>query len=242
MLLGLTGVFAYNLFFLQGLRYIGAGRASLIIAFIPICITLLSALFFGEKLNTIKGLGILLSVSGAVVVISRGRVAALIDEGVGIGELYIFGCIAAWTAYTLIGKRLMKKMTPLVAVGYSAAIGALFLVVPALFNGMIAEIRHYTPMQWMNILYLACFGTVLAFLWFYEGVNTLGPTKTSVFINFVPVCTLVLSFLILGEAISPYLIFGAILVLGGVYLTNTSSPITNMQGHSDTKNLAGGER
>ena len=67
--LGLTGVFAYNILFLTGLKYINAGRASLIIANNPIIISLLSALFFREQLNGIKAAGICLSVMGAMMVI-----------------------------------------------------------------------------------------------------------------------------------------------------------------------------
>ncbi|NOQ19873.1 MAG: EamA family transporter, partial [Desulfobacterales bacterium] len=70
-LLGLTGVFCYNLFFFKGLKLIEASRAAIIIANNPIFITLFSAIFFKEKLNTLKITGILISVSGAIIAISR---------------------------------------------------------------------------------------------------------------------------------------------------------------------------
>ncbi|MGD8343179.1 MAG: DMT family transporter, partial [Desulfobacterales bacterium] len=71
-LLGLTGVFFYNVFFFKGLKLIEAGRAAIIIANNPIFIALLSAAIFKEKLNAIKITGIIISVTGAILAISKG--------------------------------------------------------------------------------------------------------------------------------------------------------------------------
>ncbi|RLB97177.1 MAG: EamA family transporter, partial [Deltaproteobacteria bacterium] len=54
----------------------------------------------------------------------------------------------------------------------------------------------------------------------YEGIKQIGPIKAGIFINFVPISAIVLSFLILKEPLTPSLIIGAILVITGVYLTN----------------------
>jgi drug/metabolite transporter (DMT)-like permease len=69
------------------------------------------------------------------------------------------------------------------------------------------------------LFYLGFFGTVLGVFWYYQGIQTIGPTRAGVFINFVPVSAVVLSFVILGEPVTPALAAGAVLVLSGVYLT-----------------------
>ena len=65
LLLGLTGVFGYNIAFFKGLETVSAGRAGLIIALNPVGIALISALFGGEPLRPLKSLGIVISVVGA---------------------------------------------------------------------------------------------------------------------------------------------------------------------------------
>ena len=130
ILLGLTGVFAYNAFFFKGLQLISAGRASLVIALNPVCIALLSAWLYKEKLTAVKITGILLSVTGAMVVISRGSLAGIVQGGIGLGELMIFGCVLSWAAYSLIGKAVMQAVSPLVATAYAAFCGMLFLAGP----------------------------------------------------------------------------------------------------------------
>ena len=139
ILLGMTGVFAYNVFFFLGMKTITAGRASLIVATNPVCISLLSALLFRERLHSGKVAGIILCLSGAVLVISRGNLLALFTGGVGWGELYISGCVISWVAYTLIVKAIMKDVTPLAAVTCSCLIGAAALLPPAFLENVTEQ-------------------------------------------------------------------------------------------------------
>ncbi len=227
VLLGATGVFSYNILFFEGLHYIHAGRASLIIAMNPIVISLFAALFFRERLNFIKGLGILLSVTGALVVISNGDLTHAMGYDIGRGELLICGCVASWVAYSLLGKAVMGTLSPLVSVCYSSIAGTVLLAIPFLVKGQFHEIMAYTLPEWFSLFYLGFFGTVLGFFWYYDAINTIGPMKASVFINLVPVSAITLSYFILDEAITPSLFSGAVLVISGVYATNASEMIKN---------------
>lgn len=222
VLLGMTGVFAYNILFLTGLRYIQAGRAALIVATNPVFISLLSALFFRERLNWTKGVGICLSVAGAMIVITNGRITDLGSYRIGTGELLIAGCVLSWVAYSLIGKSVMAQLSPLTSVAYSAVVGTVLLLPPALYSGIGREIFGYTVKDWADLFYLGFFGTVLGFSWYYQGIKRIGPMKASVFINFVPVSAIVLASLILKEQITVSIVLGTMLVITGVYLTNAS--------------------
>jgi drug/metabolite transporter (DMT)-like permease len=222
VLLGLTGVFAYNVLFFNGLKLVGAGRASIIIANNPIVISVLSALFFREVLSWVKVVGILVSVVGAVIAISGGDPMALFAGGIGLGDLYIVGCVVSWSAYSLLGKRVMRDLSPLTAVSHSAAVGMLALLVPACMEGMLTAAPGYSPMDWTNLAYLGWFGTVLGFVWYYEGIRVIGASRASLFINFVPISAICLAHIILKEPLTPSLLVGGFLVLTGVTLNHLS--------------------
>jgi drug/metabolite transporter (DMT)-like permease len=222
-LLGLTGVAAYNALFFKGLQSIEASRAALIIATCPAIITISSVIFLKEKINLQKVLGIAISVFGAVVVISRGKPSEIFKGGVGLGEFYMFCCVLSWTAYSLVGKAVMKDLSPIVAVSYSSTIGAVLLLIPALGNGMISSIPDYSGMHWFCIIYLAIFATVIGFLWYYDAIKCVGPVKAGLFINFVPIFGVLLAFLILHERVTLSPAIGAALVISGVYMTNRNS-------------------
>lgn len=226
LLLGLTGVLAYNVFFFKGLKLIEASRAAIIIANNPIGIALFSALIFRERLTPLRLTGILVSISGAVLVITRGSLSALSSGSVGWGELFILGCVASWVTFSLLGKALLSEMTPLTSVLYASLSGTLCLALPAWQEGLLAVWPDYSPVDWLCLFYLGFFGTVLGFVWYYQGIQRIGAMKAGVFINFVPVSAIVFSFFILDEPLTASLLAGTILVLTGVYLTNRpASPL-----------------
>ena len=222
LLMGMTGIFSYNVLFLKGLKLIEAGRAAIIIACNPIFIALMSAVFFRERLNGLKVAGIAVSVSGAITVIARGNFSMLLSGGFGWGELYIFGCVASWVAYSLFGKAVMSSLSPLVAVTYSSVAGTVCLLPPALMEDL-GGAAAYPLDAWVSIFYLGFFGTVLGFVWYYQGIQRIGPLRAGLFINFVPIVALLLAYFILKEPVTWSLLIGAVLVSSGVCLTALGS-------------------
>lgn len=220
VVLGLTGVFAYNFLFYKGLKIIEASRAALIIATCPILITIGSALFLKDKITPLKALGIVISVCGAMVVVSKGHLNRIFEGGLGLGELYILCCVLSWTIYSLVGKGVMKNLSPLAAVSYSSVIGTAALFVPACIEGLLGELGNHSALDWLCISYLGVFGTVIGFVWYYQGVQNLGPTKAGLFINLVPVFAILCAFAFLREPVTISLAVGGMLVISGVYLTN----------------------
>ncbi len=218
-LLGLTGVFGYNVAFFTGLQTVSAGRAGLIVALNPVGIALLSALFGGEPLRMASIVGIVISVTGAMLVISNGDLS-LMTSGVGVGELTLLGCVLCWALYSVIGRRAMRGLSPLTAVTYSALAGTLFLAPAALAQGVLTRIFSYGLEAWASIIFLAVFGTVLGFIWYYQSINEIGAVKSGVFINFVPLFAMLFGLLLLDEPVTLTLLQGAALVITGAWITN----------------------
>lgn len=220
LLLGLTGVFSYNFLFFSGLKTIPAGRASLIVAANPVFIALFASLIFRDRLGPLKILGICTSIAGASVVIARGNPLALFQGQLGMGELYIIGCVASWVAYSLLGKPILRNVSPLLAVTYACVLGALCLLPTALHEGMTGDIGHYSASVWLCIFFLGFFASALAFIWYYEGIIAIGPSRAGAFLNVVPISAVLLAFVLLNENLDSSLVLGAGCIISGVYLTN----------------------
>ncbi|MDI9687603.1 DMT family transporter, partial [Burkholderia cenocepacia] len=83
-----------------------------------------------------------------------------------------------------------------------------------------------TPLTWQavaSMLYLGAVGTVIAFVWYSQGIRLLGPARAAVFTNLVPVFGVLLSVVLLGEPLSPSMLAGGALVIAGVALTNRAN-------------------
>ena len=216
---GLTGILAYNLLFFSGLKLIEANRASLIVALNPTVIMLAAAMLGMERLTPQRIAGLLIALLGVAIVLSEGNLAA-ISSSIGPGELLIGGCVLSWSAYTLIGRAVVKDLSPLFFTTYSSLAGGLGLLIPASSN--LGEGLTMGLVPWMAVIYLGFFGTVLGFVWYYDGVKAIGPTRASIFINLVPAWAVMLSALILGENIVLATLIGGVVIIIGVTLTNLS--------------------
>ncbi|MBH1985034.1 MAG: DMT family transporter [Burkholderiales bacterium] len=221
--LGLTGIFLYNLCFLAALSRMPAGRTALFVALNPIVTALASAMLFRERLGSFKWLGIMLAFCGTAIVITRGDLSGVLHGtggGIGMGEVFMFCGISSWAAYTLIGRVALKGLSPIAATTYAAMWGLAFLLVGAVVEFPTVPWHSFGWQVWAAIGYLGVFGTVIGFVWYYEGVKALGPSRTAVFNNLVPVFGIVLAAVLLGEPVLASMLVGGAVTIAGVIMTN----------------------
>ncbi|HEY2816447.1 MAG TPA: DMT family transporter [Casimicrobiaceae bacterium] len=226
VLLGLTGVVAYNLCFIYGLATVQASRGSLILSLNPAATMIGAALLLHEPLTLTKAGGIGLAFLGVAVELSGGNPLALLRGGAGAGEIAIFGCAISWSAYTLVARRITVNVSPLAITTYAALVGTVMLAIVSFAHGDLG-IPKASFAAWTSLAYMGSFGTAVAFVWFLEGVQRLGPARAAVFINLVPVAAIALGALLLDEPITVPTIVGAAMVITGVWILNRPTPLVS---------------
>jgi drug/metabolite transporter (DMT)-like permease len=218
--LGFSGVFLWNVFFFAGMERVAASRGALIMALNPIAISIGMWLVYGERMTGWRWLGIAVALAGAAIVISHGDLPSLFTGAIGPGEAFIFGSVVGWAVYTLIGRRVLGRVSALATTTYAALFGTAMLAVGAVVERPWAELAALPAKGWAAIAYLGVLGTVVAFLWFYEGVQRIGASRTGVFINLVPVFGVTFGAVLLGEPVLASMVIGGLFVIAGVALTN----------------------
>ena len=216
--MGFFGIFLYGLCFFFGLQHIPAGRGALVVALNPVIVVLTAWLLGQERMNARKALGSAIALAGCLTVIGNGDPFALLHGTVGIGEWLIVGCVVSWTAYTFIGRRATQLLSPLATTLYASLAGALLLGIAALIQGDI-DPAAWSWRVWSSMLFLALFGTAIAYTWFTDAVHRLGAGHASVFINLVPVFAVLQAAVLLDEHLGLSVLVGGILVIAGVWLT-----------------------
>lgn len=218
-LLGLTGVFGYNAFFLTGMQYTSPVNGSLIVAASPMVTTLLAAPLLQENITLKKLSGAVLSFFGVALVVSGGSLHNLLSLQVNRGDLLLLGGMLSWSLYAIVGKKSMGRYSPMITTTYGIAFGALLLLPAALLTdpgfGSLSAIRWPAATA---VLYLAVVASVLAFYWWNQGVNAMGAGPASVFLNLIPVTTMIVS-LFFREPVVLTQVAGCVLVIAGVTLT-----------------------
>ena len=211
------GVSGYAIFFMLGLRHIGAGRAAVIFSINPALIMLGAAWLFGERLNRRILGGMILAVGGSLIVAARGNPLLLLGA-LGTGEYLIFGCVFCWVSYSLIGRRVLTGIDALTA---TALIGGVMLLAVSLAaEGTAAWTRlaHIAPSIWLILLALSFGATLLAYLWYFEGIAALGAGSTAAYMTLIPVFAVLIAALWLREPLTLSLVAGGTLTVCGMLL------------------------
>lgn len=241
--LGLTGVFLYNAVFFTGLKLTSASNGALIVAINPLLTAILSALWLRERVRASQAAGLLLSLLGVALVIARGSLAVVTSFAFNRGDLIMLGAPLCWALYSILGKKVLARFTPLAATSYAALFGAALLV-PAAFLEHAATggpPPGFSWMGWLAILQLALLGTVVGFVWWYQGVQQIGTARAAAFVNLVPLFGAVLAALVLGERMVGTQIWGGLLVVLGVYW-GSRQPARTAPGGAAAGLALGGER
>lgn len=217
--LGVTGILAYNLCFFNALAVMPASRTALFVALNPVITVLIAVLFLGDKLTLTRWFGMALALSGVWIVITRGDLSQLL-QAVGRGELFMIGAVSSWAAYTLIGRKLLQGMSPLLSTTSAVLWGCVMLGVIALFEAPKLSLTQWSAQVWMSLAFLGILGTAVAFVWYYEALRQLGAARTVVFNNLVPIFGVLLAWALLGEPLSWSLALGGTIAVAGVFLVN----------------------
>jgi drug/metabolite transporter (DMT)-like permease len=225
-LLGLTGVYSYNISFFSALNHIEASRAALFVTFSPILVALASVFLFKERLTLVRWLGILIALLGALLVISKGNLFnTQFTQSFGMGEFWMLMAVFSWVTYSLIGKKVLGHLSPMQATTQTCGWGVLLLMTHWGFSHLLNHTTvDLTPLlEWktlLSIIYLGIFGTAIGYVWYSDGIKIIGASRSAIFTNLVPVFGVLLGVLILGERPVLSSLIGGVLVIFGVFLTN----------------------
>lgn len=216
----LTGVTFFNTFIYGSLQFTSATNVSVLECCIPAVTVVLSAIWIKEKLRKIQWIGVGLSFFGALWVVLDGRITELFSLGWNIGDLIMIGAIGCWAVYSIYVKEYMHLFKPF---GFIFSMTALSVII--LLPFMLAEwawtgvpTLYKSEYVW-GFLYLGIFPSFFALIFYNRAVEQLGASQASIFLNFLPVATMIGAYFWLGETVTFASIVGAVLVIVGVLFT-----------------------
>jgi drug/metabolite transporter (DMT)-like permease len=213
ILLGAICYVGESLAYFLALKMTSAGLVALLLYIYPALVTALSAIFLKEHLTRVKIVALFLALSGTALTLRISGYGSLLGILLGIAAA------VDYAIYILLGSRILRRSGPM------GSTTVIITSTAGVYAGIVA-IRGVTypatSTGWIAIIAIALISTVLAFVTFFAGLKRIGPTSASTLSTFEPIVAVVLAAIVLGETISPFQIFGGILILAAVMLLATS--------------------
>jgi drug/metabolite transporter (DMT)-like permease len=218
--LGLLGISAFNLFFFNGLKLTTAINAGFINAFSPVLINMLSSIILHDRIKVGQIFGFVVSLFGVLVIISRGSVHTLANIRFNYGDLFILLAVVSWAIYSVLITFVTGKYGTILSTTYACVIGDIILLLAALpyFGAFSFSLLTYKII--IAMLFLGVMASALSFVWWTQGIETIGAGNTAVFQNLTPIFSAVFSVMILGEKFHVYHLLGGMLVISGILVNN----------------------
>ncbi|GLS84431.1 DMT family transporter [Paraferrimonas haliotis] len=198
----------------QALLYTSASQAGMMTAMAPILTAIVAYVFIKERLNRRGMLGFLLAMVGVIWLSLAGESDEHAPNPL-LGNLLELAAMLAAAIYAVCLKLLCQRYSALTLTALQALVGSLFFVPLALYSGGEWQLHRDGLLA---ILYLGAFVTLGAYLLYNYAISQIPLTQAVVYINLIPVFTLVLAFVLLGERLTPWQMLGAGLVLIGVVI------------------------
>jgi drug/metabolite transporter (DMT)-like permease len=225
--LGILGIAAYQVFFIQGISRTNASTTSILLGTSPIFIALLSTALGQERIHWAAWLGIAISFAGCLVVVS-GDNGGLAFSWRGLqGVALILVANLCWAAYTVFSKPVLDRNPPFKLAALSTVAGTILYLPFALRDVAAIDWHRITWEGWGAILYSGLISIVLCFAVWYHSLRKVGSAKTGIYSNLTPIFASAFAVIFLGEDISGIQAAGAAIVLAGVYLTRSGTGSSN---------------
>lgn len=218
----LTGITLFNTFVYVAGHYTSAINMALIgTTSSPIFATIMAVAFLKEKLNAFRIIGILLCISGIILLLSKGSWANLASFTFAVGDLWVLAGALAFAIYNILVR---KKPASISAVNFLFVIflfGSILLLPAYLVEFNITGSVQWNGYLFGSIIYLGLGTSVISFLCWNAALHKLGASTTVLFGNLIPIFSTLEAVWLLGEKINSIHFMSGLLVIGGLIIANT---------------------
>lgn len=215
LILGLTGIGAFNAFLYSGLRFTTATNGLLVQAAIPALVLLFNWMIFRTRAGMGQVGGVLLSTAGVLLIVAHGAPLSILTVGFNSGDLLILCAVLCWAAYTSL-LRLRPDCSPWSFLIATFMIGIVTMAPLAATEAPQIAAMRLTASVIGAFAYVAVLPSLVAYMLYNAAVRNMGAGRAGQTISLMPLFGSLLAVLLLGEVLHAYHLWGMALILAGV--------------------------
>lgn len=216
---GLFGVATNQLFFFLGLNLTSPIHASLMMLSTPILVSVLAMYMFGDKLSTLKLIGLILGVSGAMILIMIGGHEKKASNAL-LGDIFVLLNATSYAIYLVMVKPLMAKYRPIIVIRWVFLIGLLVVFPFGIQQFMEIQWHTFGMNEVLAVAFIVICVTFFTYLWNIYALRVLSPSTAGAYIYLQPVFAALIAVFFYDEHLTPVKILASVLIFAGVYLVS----------------------
>ena len=219
-LMGIITISTFNSVVYFALNYTQVVNAVLVLAVIPAVTIVLSSLMKIEKTNFFQIFGLILSIFGVGSIISNGDIERIASLSFNKGDLWMLVCVFTWALYSTLLKKYKFKFSQFSLIQLMVSVGVLFLIPQYFYEQSIGLDVNFNKAFFLILFYVVVFPAIAAYYCWQKGIEIIGPNRSTMFIQLMPLFSAVMAIIIFKEKFELYHFVGAAFIVSGIYLSN----------------------
>ena len=220
LILGITSITVFNSIVYYSLNFTQVISGVLMISTIPVMIIFFSWLFKIEKTNIYQILGVIFSLLGVAIIVTKADLDNLIHLNFNKGDLWMVVAMLSWAMYSALLRKQKFKLSQLSLLQTIISAG-LILLLPAYLIEMALGHRLNINLHFvLTLTYVVLFPGLASFICWIKGIVIIGSNRSGIFLHLMPIFSTVLAILIFKEKFMNFHLFGATFIIGGIFLSS----------------------
>ena len=228
MILGITSITIFNSIVYYSLNFTQVISGVLMISTIPVMIMFISSLLNIEKTNIFQIIGVVLSLTGVVFIITKADLELIKNLDFNKGDLTMVIAMLSWATYSALLKKKKYEISQIALLQVVITFGFIFLI-PIYFIEMnMGYIIKLEKPFYLTLAYVVIFPGLASFFFWIKGIAIIGANRAGVFLHLMPIFGAIMAMIIFDEKFMFYHFLGAIFIIAGITLSNKKT-INNVQ-------------
>ena len=220
IILGITSITIFNSIVYYSLNFTQVISGVLMISTIPVMIIIFCSLLKIEKTNIYQILGVIFSLSGVVVIITKSNLNILLNLNFNKGDLWMVVAMFSWAMYSALLRKKKFELSQLSLLQTIISAGLIFLF-PAYMIELALGYRATINVPFvLTLTYVVIFPGLASFIFWIKGISIIGSNRSGIFLHLMPIFSTILAMIIFKEKFMTYHIIGAMLIITGIILSS----------------------
>ena len=220
LILGITSITIFNSIVYYSLNFIQVISGVLMISTIPVMIIFFSWVFKIEKTNIYQVLGIIFSLIGVAIIVTKASLELLINLDFNRGDLWMVVAMFSWAMYSALLRKKKFELSQLSLLEVIISAG-LILLIPAYLIEMSLGFKLNLNLPFvLTLSYVVIFPGLASFIFWIKGISIIGSNRSGIFLHLMPIFSTVLAILIFKEKFMDFHLYGAVFIIGGIFLSS----------------------